>query len=114
VAKRSPSKLRDRRAGSVHKKIAGGRVPMVAVGGSKGAIERAGGNARKPQGERGNSRRGHDARLDRRETVEPTLGAGERRARELIARARLDRRAIQRRAATRDGEKQLVAHRRLN
>ena len=97
----------------MHQKVGRRKVPIVAVGGSKGAIERAGGNARKPQGERGNSRRGHDARLDRSETVEPTLGAGERRARELIARARFDRRAIERRAAAGDGEKQLVAHRRV-
>src|SRR5262249_28155973 len=78
VDQRSPRKTRDQPAGFVHQKIGCRKVPIVAVGGSKGAIERAGGNARKPQGERGNSRRGHDARLDRCETVEPTLGAGER------------------------------------
>ena len=45
------------------------------------------------------ARRRLDARLDRRQAVEPALRSGKPRARELIARAGLDRHAIDRGAA---------------
>src|SRR5262249_60192368 len=106
-----PAKSRAGPAGGGAETGAPRKAPSGAVGGGEGGVGGAGGGAREPQGERGNSRRGRDARLDRGKALQPALGAGKRRARQVIARAGHDRRAVERRAATGDGQEQLVGYR---
>jgi hypothetical protein len=97
----------------VHQKIGRRKVPITAVRGDEGGVERAGRNARKAQSERGDSRHGRDARLDRRKAIETTLGAGERGAGQMITGTGRDRHPIEGGAVARRREEQLVAHRRV-
>src|SRR5438067_2468873 len=113
VDQRLPRQSRYQPLGFVHQKIGCRKVPVVTIGGREGAVERTGGDACEPQRQRWDARCRLDARLDRRQAVEPALGAGKFRPCEPIAAARPDRRTVERRAAAGSCEEQLVSDRRI-
>ena len=109
VDQRLPRQSRYGATGFVHQKVGRRKVPVMAVGRGKAAVQRAAGDAGNTQRKRRHPWRDLDAGLDRGQHVEAALGCGK------FAHRRVDRprlawigNPIEGGTAARDRQEQLV------